>query len=171
MAPGQGGGRTLTISVSGSACDNPDATFPWQADDGGPHVHHGNGPLSKGDYGSPPLAPGWQLATYIGHDDVGLDQIILRVAGDVAGVTVTPPTDVVNGPRCTLIAPTRVCGARRWSIHATSTSTGSTDWTLRESRCQIAYNPPRPSAARSTWNLRRHRHCGPSPRKALSPHD
>jgi hypothetical protein len=30
-----------------------------------------------------------RLATYTRHDDVGPDQIILRVAGDVDGVTVT----------------------------------------------------------------------------------
>ena len=30
-----------------------------------------------------------RLATYTRHDDVGPDQIILRLAGDVAGVTVT----------------------------------------------------------------------------------
>jgi hypothetical protein len=30
-----------------------------------------------------------RLATYTRHDDVGPDQIILRVAGDVAGVRVT----------------------------------------------------------------------------------
>jgi hypothetical protein len=30
-----------------------------------------------------------RLASYTRHDDVGPDQIILRVAGDVAGVTVT----------------------------------------------------------------------------------
>jgi hypothetical protein len=49
-----------------------------------PSGHH-----SKGGYGSRSLAPGWRLATYTGHDDVGPNRIILRVAGDVAGVTVT----------------------------------------------------------------------------------
>jgi len=49
-----------------------------------PDGHH-----SKGGYGSPPLEPGLRLGTYTGHDDVGPDQIILSVAGDVAGITVT----------------------------------------------------------------------------------
>jgi hypothetical protein len=49
-----------------------------------PHGHH-----SKGGYAGPPLSPGMRLATYTRHDDVGPDQIILRVAGDVAGITVT----------------------------------------------------------------------------------
>jgi hypothetical protein len=49
-----------------------------------PDGHH-----SKGSYGSPSLKPGMRLGTYTGHDDVGPDQIILGVAGDVAGVTVT----------------------------------------------------------------------------------
>jgi hypothetical protein len=48
-----------------------------------------NGHHSKGGYGSPPLAPGWRLETCTQHNDVGPDQIILGVAGDVAGVTVT----------------------------------------------------------------------------------
>ena len=30
-----------------------------------------------------------RLGTYTGHDDIGPDQIILRVADDVSGVTVT----------------------------------------------------------------------------------
>jgi len=47
-----------------------------------------NGHHSKGGYGSPPLEPGMRLGTYTGHDDVGPDQIILRVADDVSGVTV-----------------------------------------------------------------------------------
>ena len=47
------------------------------------------GHRSKGGYGSPPLPPGWRLASYTRHDDVGPDQIILRVAGDVARATVT----------------------------------------------------------------------------------
>jgi hypothetical protein len=49
-----------------------------------PSGHH-----SKGGYGSPPLEPGMRLGTYTRHDDVGPNQIILSVAGDVAGVTVT----------------------------------------------------------------------------------
>ncbi len=49
-----------------------------------PSGHH-----SKGGYGSPPLEPGMRLGTYTRHDDVGPDQIILRVADDVSGVTVT----------------------------------------------------------------------------------
>ena len=49
-----------------------------------PSGHH-----SKGGYGSRSLASAWRLATYTGHDDVGPDRVILRVAGDVAGVTVT----------------------------------------------------------------------------------
>jgi len=49
-----------------------------------PEGHH-----SKGGYGSPPLEPGMRLGTYTGHDDVSPDQIILRVADDVSGVTVT----------------------------------------------------------------------------------
>ena len=49
-----------------------------------PSGHH-----STGGYGSLPLEPGMRLGTYTGHDDVGPDQIILRVADDVSGVTVT----------------------------------------------------------------------------------
>ena len=49
-----------------------------------PDGHH-----SKGGYGSPPLEPGLRLGTYTGHDDIGPDQIILRVADDVSAVTVT----------------------------------------------------------------------------------
>ena len=49
-----------------------------------PDRHH-----SKGGYGSPPLEPGLRLGTYTGHDDIGPDQIILRVADDVSGVMVT----------------------------------------------------------------------------------
>jgi hypothetical protein len=49
-----------------------------------PDGHH-----SKVGYASPPLEPGMRLGTYTGHDDVGPDQIILRVADDVSGVTVT----------------------------------------------------------------------------------
>jgi hypothetical protein len=48
-----------------------------------PDGHH-----SKGGYGSPPLEPGMRLGTYTWHDDVGPDQIILRVADDVSGVAV-----------------------------------------------------------------------------------
>jgi hypothetical protein len=48
-----------------------------------------NGHHSKGGYGSPPLAPGWRLETCTQHNDVGPDQIILGVAGDVARVVVT----------------------------------------------------------------------------------
>ncbi len=47
-----------------------------------------NGHHSKGGFGSPPLAPGWRLETCT-QDDVGPNQIILGVAGDVAGITVT----------------------------------------------------------------------------------
>jgi len=35
---------------------------------------------SKGGYGSLPLEPGMRLGTCTGHDDVGPDQVILRVA-------------------------------------------------------------------------------------------
>ena len=49
-----------------------------------PDGHH-----SKGGYGSPPLSPGGRLATCTQHDDVGPDQIIVSLVGDVAGVTVT----------------------------------------------------------------------------------
>ena len=49
-----------------------------------PSGHH-----SKGGYGSPPLPLGWRLATYTQGDDVAPNQIILSVAGDVAGVTIT----------------------------------------------------------------------------------
>ena len=48
-----------------------------------------NGHHSKGGYGSPPLPLGWRLATYTQGDDVAPNQIILSVAGDVAGVTIT----------------------------------------------------------------------------------
>ena len=49
-----------------------------------PGGHH-----SKGGYGSPPLEPGMRLGTCTQHDDVGPDQTILGVAGDVSGVVVT----------------------------------------------------------------------------------
>jgi hypothetical protein len=52
-------------------------------------VETSNGHHSKGGFGSPPLAPGWRLETCTQGDDVGPNQIILGVAGDVAGVTVT----------------------------------------------------------------------------------
>ena len=48
-----------------------------------------NGGHSKDGYGSPPLPPGWRLAACTQHDDVGPDQLLLKVSGDVAGVTVT----------------------------------------------------------------------------------
>jgi len=48
-----------------------------------------NGHHSKGGFGSLPLAPGWRLETCTQHDDVGPNQIILGVAGDVARVIVT----------------------------------------------------------------------------------
>ena len=65
----------------------------WDGHDGGSvnylEVETPNGHHSKGGYGSPPLPPGWRLATYTRHDESGPDQLILRVAGEVAGVTVT----------------------------------------------------------------------------------
>jgi hypothetical protein len=100
-----------------------------------PRGHH-----SKGGYGSPPLEPGMRLGTYTGHDDVGPDQIILRVTDDVSVVTLT----LSDGRReqLTLYSdPTHPgSGSRRWSIHGTWTSTGSTCRPLRESHCPIACN-------------------------------
>jgi hypothetical protein len=49
-----------------------------------PDGHH-----SKGGHGSPTLEPGIRLGTYTRHDDIGPNQIILRVADDLSGVTVT----------------------------------------------------------------------------------
>jgi hypothetical protein len=101
-----------------------------------PDGHH-----SKGGFGSPPVAPGWRLETYTQHDDVGPDQIILGVAGDVEGVTVT----LSGGRRDRLMLhsdPTYT-GVRLAALvyPRTSTFTGSTFWTLLGGRCQIACSP------------------------------
>jgi hypothetical protein len=63
--------------------DDDDDPVTWLAVET-PTGHH-----SKGGYGSPPLPPGKRLATYTRHDDVGPDQIILRVARDVERAIVT----------------------------------------------------------------------------------
>jgi hypothetical protein len=78
---------------SGTSLEGDRWVLATDGDDGDPitflEVETPNGHHSKGGYQGPPLSPGMRLASYTRHDDVGPDQIILRVAGDVAGVTVT----------------------------------------------------------------------------------
>jgi hypothetical protein len=85
--------RFVTVIGSGTSLEGDRWVLGRDSHDGGSvtylEVETLNGHHSKGAYGSPPLPPGWRLATYTRHDDVSPDQIILRVAGDVAGVTVT----------------------------------------------------------------------------------
>ena len=83
----------MTVIGSGTSLEGDRWVLATDGDDGDPitflEVETLNGHHSKGGYQGPPLSPGMRLATYTRHDDVGPDQIILRVAGDVAGVTVT----------------------------------------------------------------------------------
>jgi hypothetical protein len=83
----------VTVIGSGTSLEGDRWVLGTDGDDSDPvtflEVQTPSGHHSKGGYGSRSLAPGWRLATYTRHDDVGPDQIILRVAGDVAGVTVT----------------------------------------------------------------------------------
>jgi len=83
----------VTVIGSGTSLEGDRWVLEATGDDGDPVTTLGvetpNGDHSKGGYGSPPLPPGWRLATYTQGDDVGPNQIILSVAGDVAGVTVT----------------------------------------------------------------------------------
>ena len=83
----------VTVIGSGTSFEGDMWVLGTDADDSDPIIflgaetpseHH-----SKGGYGSPPLSPGMRLGTYTRHDDVGPDQIILRVADDVSGVVVT----------------------------------------------------------------------------------
>ncbi|HEY8652148.1 MAG TPA: hypothetical protein VIL87_03495 [Dermatophilaceae bacterium] len=83
----------MTVIGSGTSLEGDRWSLVTDVDDDDPimwlEVETPNGHHSKGGYGSPPLSPGMRLGTYTRHDDVGPDQIILRLAGDVAGVTVT----------------------------------------------------------------------------------
>ena len=83
----------MTVIGSGTSIEGDRWVLGWDGHDGGSvtylEVETPNGHHSKGGYGSPPLPPGWRLATYTRHDESGPDQLILRVAGEVAGVTVT----------------------------------------------------------------------------------
>jgi len=83
----------MTVIGSGTSLEGDRWVLATDSDDGDPitflEVETPNGHHSKGGYQGPPLSPGMRLATYTRHDDVGPDQIILRVAGDVAGVKVT----------------------------------------------------------------------------------
>jgi hypothetical protein len=55
-------------------------------------------------------------------------------------------TDDLGASLCAPIPTTRALGSRRSFIHGTSTSTGSTCWTLRESRCRINDINPNPDS-------------------------
>lgn len=83
----------MTVIGSGTSLEGDRWVLETDLDDDNPVTWLGvetpNGHHSKGGYGSPPLEPGMRFATYTGHDDVGPDQIILTVAGDVARATVT----------------------------------------------------------------------------------
>jgi hypothetical protein len=83
----------VTVIGSGTSLEGDRWVLATDGDDGDPitflEVETPNGHHSKGGYQGPPLSPVMRLASYTRHDDVGPDQIILRVAGDVAGVTVT----------------------------------------------------------------------------------
>jgi hypothetical protein len=83
----------MTVIGSGTSLEGDRWVLGRDVSDGSSYtylaVETPNGHHSKGGYGSPPLPPGWRLNTCLQHDDVGPDQIILSLAGDVAGVTVT----------------------------------------------------------------------------------
>ena len=83
----------MTMIGSGTSLEGDRWVLGTDDDDDDPvmwlEVETPNGHHSKGGYQGPPLSPGTRLATYTRHDDAGPDQIILRLGGDVAGVTVT----------------------------------------------------------------------------------
>jgi hypothetical protein len=83
----------MTVIGSGTSLEGDRWVLVTDGDDGDLammlEVETPNGHHSKGGYQGHPLIRGMRLATYTRHDDVGPDQIILRVAGDVEGVTVT----------------------------------------------------------------------------------
>lgn len=83
----------MTVIGSGTSLEGDRWSLVTDVDDDDPimwlEVETPHGQHSKGGYGSPPLSPGMRLGKYTRHDDVDPDQIILRLAGDVAGVTVT----------------------------------------------------------------------------------
>jgi hypothetical protein len=83
----------MTVIGSGTSLEGDRWVLGRDGHDGDSYtyleVETPNGHHFKGGYGSLPLAPGWRLETCTQHDDVGPNQIILGVAGDVAGVTVT----------------------------------------------------------------------------------
>ena len=83
----------MTVIGSGTSLEGDRWVLGRDFDDGFSYtyleVETPDGHHSKGGYGSPPLEPGMRLGTYTGHDDECPDQIIVSVAGDVAGITVT----------------------------------------------------------------------------------
>jgi hypothetical protein len=97
-----------------------------------------NGHHSKGGNGSLPLATGWRLETSTQHDDVGPNQIILGVAGDVAAVTVTlsdgrrDRLTLYSDPTYTDVRLAALVYPRDLDVHRIDTLGA------RESRCQIA---------------------------------
>lgn len=83
----------MTVIGSGPSAEGNLWTLATAGDDQDPlwllEVRTPSSHRSRGGYGGPPVSPGMRLSTYTGHEDVGPDQIILRVRDDVAAVTVT----------------------------------------------------------------------------------